>query len=122
MNALLARCPRARSPAYLACFSIPEHTTEMASLVRTPMASHADFGSARQLVTRRIEHPVREEQKVCPKCGGHNFTKLADGKMTEIYELVPAHMAAAYKKANPEMKGGIRHPKPSRWRSTAWPS
>jgi transposase len=44
----------------------------------------------RQLVTRRIEHKVPEEQKVCPKCGGHDFSKLGDGKMTEEYELVPA--------------------------------
>jgi transposase len=33
----------------------------------------------RQLVTRRIEHKVAEEQKVCPNCGGHDFTKLGDG-------------------------------------------
>jgi transposase len=44
----------------------------------------------RQLVTRRIEHKVPDEQKVCPKCGGHDFTKLGDGKLTEEYELVPA--------------------------------
>jgi transposase len=44
----------------------------------------------RQLVTRRIEHPVPDDQKVCPKCGGHEFSKLGDGKMTEEYELVPA--------------------------------
>lgn len=44
----------------------------------------------RQLVTRRIEHQVPDGQKVCPKCGGHDFTKLGDGKMTEEYELVPA--------------------------------
>ncbi|MFL5412502.1 MAG: IS66 family transposase [Myxococcales bacterium] len=44
----------------------------------------------RQLVTRKIEHKVRDEQKACPKCGGHDFAKLGDGKMTEVYELVPA--------------------------------
>jgi transposase len=44
----------------------------------------------RQLVTRRIEHMVPDEEKVCPKCGGHEFTKLGDGKLTEEYELVPA--------------------------------
>jgi len=44
----------------------------------------------RQLVTRRIEHKVPEEQKTCPKCGGHDFTRVGDGKMTEEYELVPA--------------------------------
>jgi transposase len=44
----------------------------------------------RQLVTRRVEHKVPEEKKVCPKCGGHDFTKLGDGRMTELYELIPA--------------------------------
>jgi transposase len=44
----------------------------------------------RQLVTRRIEHKVPDELKICPKCGGHDFTRLGDGKMTEEYELVPA--------------------------------
>jgi len=44
----------------------------------------------RQLVTRRVEHKVPDDQKVCPKCGGHEFSKLGDGKMTEEYELVPA--------------------------------
>jgi transposase len=44
----------------------------------------------RQLVTRKIEHKVREDQKTCPKCGGHDFSQLGDGKMTELYELVPA--------------------------------
>lgn len=44
----------------------------------------------RQLVTRRIEHKVPDEEKVCPKCGGHDFAKLGDGKLTEEYELVPA--------------------------------
>lgn len=44
----------------------------------------------RQLVTRRIEHKVPDEQKVCPKCGGHDFTRLGEGKMTEEFELVPA--------------------------------
>lgn len=44
----------------------------------------------RQLVTRRVEHKVPEEAKTCPKCGGHDFSKLGEGKMTEEYELVPA--------------------------------
>lgn len=44
----------------------------------------------RQLVTRRIEHKVPDEQKICPKCGGHDFSPLGDGKVTEEYELVPA--------------------------------
>lgn len=44
----------------------------------------------RQLVTRKIEHKVREDQKTCPKCGGHDFSRLGGGEITEMYELVPA--------------------------------
>jgi transposase len=33
----------------------------------------------RQLFTRRIDHKVREDQKICPKCGGHDFTRLGEG-------------------------------------------
>ena len=46
----------------------------------------------RQLFTRRIEHKVREEQKCCPKCGGHDFSKLGGGDVTEMYELAPARV------------------------------
>jgi transposase len=46
----------------------------------------------RELPTRRIEHKVPEDRKVCPKCGGHDFTPLGEGKVTEIYELVPARI------------------------------
>ena len=44
----------------------------------------------RTLPSREIHHPVREEQKNCPKCGGREFTPLGDGKVTEVYELIPA--------------------------------
>jgi transposase len=44
----------------------------------------------RQLTTRKIEHRVREDQKTCPKCGGHDFSRLGGGEVTEMYELVPA--------------------------------
>jgi transposase len=33
----------------------------------------------RQLVTRKLEHKVREDQKTCPKCGRHDFSRLGDG-------------------------------------------
>jgi transposase len=46
----------------------------------------------RQLVTRKIVHDVRDDQKTCPKCGGHEFTALGEGKATELYELVPARV------------------------------
>jgi len=46
----------------------------------------------RQLVTRKIVHEVREDLKSCPKCGGHDFTPLGEGKVTELYELVPARI------------------------------
>jgi transposase len=44
----------------------------------------------RTLPSREIHHRVREEQKRCPKCGGHDFTPLGDGKVTEVYEYIPA--------------------------------
>jgi transposase len=46
----------------------------------------------RQLVTRKIEHKVREDQKTCPKCGGHDFSRLGGGDTTELYDLVPGHV------------------------------
>jgi transposase len=46
----------------------------------------------RELPTRRVEHKVPEERKVCPKCGGHDFTPLGEGKLTELYELVPSRV------------------------------
>jgi transposase len=46
----------------------------------------------RELPTRRIEHKVPDDRKVCPKCGGRDFTPLGEGKVTELYELVPARI------------------------------
>lgn len=78
-----------------------EKITPLATALRDPARAEADRIAAlqtrrenaekkRQLVTRRIEHKVRDDQKTCPKCGGHDFSKLGDGLMTELYELVPA--------------------------------
>jgi len=44
----------------------------------------------RQLTSRKIEHKVHEDQKTCPKCGGHDFSRLGGGEVTELYELVPS--------------------------------
>jgi transposase len=44
----------------------------------------------RQLATREIHHKVPEEQKTCPKCGGHDFSALGSGKLTELYEMLPS--------------------------------
>ena len=41
------------------------------------------------LPTREIVHRVAEEKKVCPKCGGHEFSPLGPGKATAVYEYVP---------------------------------
>jgi transposase len=78
-----------------------EKMPRVADAIRDPERANAERIAAqqlrrenaekkRQLVTRRIEHKVPDEQKLCPKCGGHEFSKLGDGKMTEEYELVPA--------------------------------
>jgi transposase len=78
-----------------------EKITPLATAIRDPARAEAERIAAlqtrrenaekkRQLAIRRIEHKVREDQKICPKCGGHEFSKLGDGAMSELYELVPA--------------------------------
>jgi transposase len=78
-----------------------EKITPLSTALRDPARAEAERIAAletrrenaekkRQLVTRKIEHKVREDQKLCPKCGGHDFSKLGDGAMTKLYELVPA--------------------------------
>jgi transposase len=46
----------------------------------------------RALPSREIHHRVREDQKTCPKCGGGEFTPLGDGRVTEVYEWIPARL------------------------------
>ncbi|GEJ56618.1 hypothetical protein AMYX_13590 [Anaeromyxobacter diazotrophicus] len=78
-----------------------EKMPPVAVAIRDPARAEADRLTAlqtrrenaekkRQLVTRKIEHTVRDDQRVCLKCGGHEFTPLGAGAMTELYELVPA--------------------------------
>jgi transposase len=78
-----------------------EKMPSVAEAIRDPERVHTERIAAqqtrrenaekkRQLVTRRIEHKILDDEKVCPKCGGHDFSRLGDGKMTEEYELVPA--------------------------------
>lgn len=65
----------------------------------------------RQLVTRPIEHKVPDEQKASPKCGGHDFTKLGDGKMTEEYELVPSMVERRLRvRASPSLRPAQTRP------------
>ena len=44
------------------------------------------------LPTREIFHRVPEAQKKCAKCGDGHFTPLGEGKVTELYEFIPAHV------------------------------
>jgi len=78
-----------------------EKITPLATALRDPARAEADRIAAlqtrrenaekkRQLVTRKIEHRVREDQKACPKCGGHDFSKLGEGAISELYELLPS--------------------------------
>jgi len=80
-----------------------EKMPPVAQAIRDPVRAEAARISAlqkrrenaekkRQLVTRKIEHKVREEQKTCPKCGGHDFSRLGGGDVTELYDLVPARV------------------------------
>jgi transposase len=80
-----------------------EKMPSVAKEIRDPARAEADRIAAlrtrrenaekkRQLVTRKIEHKVREDQKVCPKCGGHDFSRLGGGETSEMYELVPSRV------------------------------
>lgn len=40
--------------------------------------------------TRHVHHPVPEELRVCPGCGGRDLKPLGQGRTTEVYEYVPA--------------------------------
>lgn len=42
------------------------------------------------LPAREIIHKVPEEKKHCPRCGAHDFTSLGAGKVTTVYDYVPA--------------------------------
>lgn len=46
----------------------------------------------KELPTEKVFHPVRQEQRRCPKCGGEDFTALGEGKATTVYEYVPARL------------------------------
>ena len=50
----------------------------------------ANAEKKRAVVTREVRHEITEDQKTCPKCGGHEFTPLGSGKITELYELLPS--------------------------------
>jgi hypothetical protein len=68
----------------------------------------------RQLSTRRIEHKVPDEQKVCPRCGGHDFTKLGDGSLSRPWSSggftlrVPRRASASVRHRKRERPGERR--------------
>lgn len=62
----------------------------------------------RQLVTREIHHKVPEEQKTCPKCGGHGFTALGNGKLTELYGCSPRSSSASSTSRRSSAAGAAR--------------
>jgi transposase len=80
-----------------------EKMPPVAKELRDPSAAEAECEAALQkrrenaakkklLAEREIHHRVPESEKTCPKCGGHDFTPLGEGKITELYELVPARI------------------------------
>jgi transposase len=78
---------------------MPRVSEELRDEVDPEAARHAaqdlreeNAAARRQLQTRRIEHRIPQEDKVCPKCGGVEFTPLGEGKLTELYELVAARI------------------------------
>jgi transposase len=80
-----------------------EKMPRVADEIRDPATAEADKEAAlqkrrehaaqrQQLPTRQIYHRVREDQKTCPKCGGHSFAPLGQGKLSELYELQPSRV------------------------------
>ena len=45
-----------------------------------------------QLPEVRVEHPVKDADKQCPKCGCVNLKKLGGGKESTVIEYVPARL------------------------------
>jgi transposase len=52
----------------------------------------ARAAARKELPTRLIRHAVRQDQRVCPKCGGTDFRPLGDGRESVVYEYVPARV------------------------------
>jgi len=78
---------------------MPRIADELRDASRAEAAREAELQKRREnaekrraLPTRRIEHKIPEEKKVCPKGGGHDFTPLGEGKVTEPYELIPSRV------------------------------
>jgi transposase len=44
-----------------------------------------------KLRAQTVTHPLEDEQRQCPKCGGVADRPLGDGKQTHLYEYVPGH-------------------------------
>src|SRR5882724_5504230 len=44
------------------------------------------------LPEREIHHRVPPEKRVCPQCGGTDLKPLGPGKVTTVYEYVPARL------------------------------
>lgn len=42
------------------------------------------------LAARRLYHVIPDEERVCPKCGGTNLKPVGLGKVTSVYEYIPA--------------------------------
>lgn len=53
----------------------------------------ANAEKKKALPAREIAHPIPEDRKVCPRCGG-SFKPLGPGKQTTIYE----HVAASFER------------------------
>ncbi len=43
-----------------------------------------------QIQTVRTEHKVPAEQRVCPKCGNEHLKPIGEGRVTTVFEFVPA--------------------------------
>src|SRR5271163_3180018 len=40
----------------------------------------------------RYQHAVADSEKLCPKCGGRDFKKVGEGKISTLIELIPGRL------------------------------
>ena len=76
--------------------SVERELRDRGEVQKDPSASakkrKKNAASRKELPTEEIHHTVPDGQKVCPECGGSDFRPLGQGKVTEIYEYIPAQV------------------------------
>lgn len=69
----------------------PEQTVARAQQAQHKRRERAAL-KAEQAPTRRIFHPVPPPQRQCPACGSRELKPLGQGRLTVVYEYIPARL------------------------------